>query len=108
MSHTFQRNYERLQTRWPELAERLGAVEPSEALVIEPSKQAGFATGVVAVSDGDGGARRITLASRHRPSDEADRFADQVDIADRAAVLVLGVGLGHHVRSLAKRLAGKS
>ncbi len=108
MSDTFERNYERLRTRWPELAERLGAVEPSEALVVEPSKQPGYLTGAVAVSDGAGGARRITLASRHRPSDEARRFAEQADVTDRAAVVCMGVGLGHHVRELAKRLAGKS
>lgn len=44
------------------------------------------------------------MCSRHRPLDEADRFAASVDIVEHAAVVVLGFGAGYHVQRVAERL----
>lgn len=44
------------------------------------------------------------LASARRPLDEAERFAESIDVGKSAAVVVSGFGLGHHVAALARRL----
>ncbi|OUU95984.1 MAG: hypothetical protein CBC35_02230 [Planctomycetes bacterium TMED75] len=48
----------------------------------------------------------MPLASRHQPLAEADRWADELDTAHTAFALVLGFGLGYHVRSLVERMRG--
>ena len=48
----------------------------------------------------------MPLASRHQPRAEADRWADELDIAHTAFALVLGFGLGYHVQSLVDRMRG--
>lgn len=48
----------------------------------------------------------MPLASRHQPLAEADRWADELDTAHTAFALVLGFGLGYHVRSLIDRMRG--
>ena len=44
------------------------------------------------------------LASRHQPIREGTRLADEVDLENNAAIVVHGLGLGHHVAALATRL----
>ncbi len=44
------------------------------------------------------------LASRRRPLDEAERFADGIDPKSCGGVVVLGFGVGHHVRAASERL----
>jgi len=44
------------------------------------------------------------LASAVRPLDEADRLAQSFDPVDIAVPIILGFGLGYHVRSIAERL----
>ncbi|MEE2681033.1 MAG: 6-hydroxymethylpterin diphosphokinase MptE-like protein [Planctomycetota bacterium] len=46
------------------------------------------------------------LASRHQPLDEAQRWAGEVDITGTAFALVLGFGLGYHIRALVERMRG--
>lgn len=43
------------------------------------------------------------LCSRHRPLDEAATQANAIDLVEHAAVVVLGFGLGYHVKQLAER-----
>ena len=44
------------------------------------------------------------LASRHQPRLEAATLADVVDLRERAAVAILGFGLGYHVAELCERM----
>lgn len=45
------------------------------------------------------------LASRRKPLEEATRLADTVNIKERAGVVVLGFGIGHHVEAISRRIA---
>ncbi|MCK4872240.1 MAG: DUF115 domain-containing protein [Phycisphaerales bacterium] len=45
-----------------------------------------------------------SLASKHRPLDEAKRVADGIDIQANPIVVVLGFALGYHVHELGKRM----
>jgi hypothetical protein len=47
----------------------------------------------------------LQLSSRHRPLEEAQRQVDDIDLVEHAAVVVLGFGLGYHVRRLVERSA---
>jgi hypothetical protein len=51
------------------------------------------------------GADARQLASRRAPIEEARRLAETVNIAGAAGIVVLGFGVGHHIRALAARLA---
>ncbi len=107
MNEVLKRNLDRLGARDEGLASRLASVAPQAGLEVTSSSESGLVTGVAVVRDDAGVERKITLASRHRPGAEASRFADQADLKKHAVVLVIGVGLGHHVREVAKRAAGK-
>jgi len=43
------------------------------------------------------------LASRRRPLEEAQRFAEQIDLETNGCAAILGFGLGHHVAALTER-----
>lgn len=74
------------------LVQRLRAIEPSSECAFAPTPQ-----GVPALSLG--GAQ---LCSRHRPLDEADRFAKAINVIDHAAIVILGFAAGYHVQRLAQ------
>ncbi|MEO1585214.1 MAG: 6-hydroxymethylpterin diphosphokinase MptE-like protein [Planctomycetota bacterium] len=59
--------------------------------------------GLLSGSIVDDWGRRTQLASRRRPSDEADRLAGRVDLDNAAVVVVNGFAMGHHVRSILAR-----
>lgn len=101
MSEYWSTNLRMLEGKDPALAAELAETAAHPGLSVEPARQESAASGTLA-TDGAGG-RRITLASRHRPLAEAERFAEQVDVEEHAVVVVLGVGLGHHVAAAAKR-----
>ncbi len=105
MNRCWQANIQAIRKRDPALADRLEATEPAE-VTFEPARREEALAGWVATTGGDGRARRITLASRHAPLAEARALAEQADLDAHAVVLMLGVGLGHHVTALAERLAG--
>lgn len=46
----------------------------------------------------------VQLASRYHPMEEARTLVDTLDLTRVATVVVLGFGLGHHVRELSTRL----
>ncbi len=106
MAEVFQRNLQVLQVVDADLAERLRAVRPAEIQWFE-SKQPGMHGAVVHLGDGSGSPRRVTLASKFRPADEAAKLADGADLTQHATIVALGIGAGHHVAELARRLAGK-
>jgi len=45
------------------------------------------------------------LASRRRPLEEAERFAETIDLESNGCAVVMGFGLGHHIAALAERAA---
>ncbi|HED53373.1 MAG TPA: DUF115 domain-containing protein [Phycisphaerales bacterium] len=59
--------------------------------------------GLLSCSVTDGWGRRVALASRKRPGDEAKRLAESVDLESAGALVVMGFALGHHVRELLVR-----
>ncbi|MBL8761681.1 MAG: DUF115 domain-containing protein [Phycisphaerae bacterium] len=92
------RNLAAIARRSPIAARAIGASAGREgaAFFLAPD---GGVTGTLV----DAGAKR-QLASAHRPIEEGKRLADSVAVADNAAAVVLGFGLGHHCRALAERL----
>ena len=78
----------------PEVAERIARTDGSP--VEFRTATDGATVGLVAEG------RR--LASLHQPRVEATQWAQRVDPAETACVLVLGFGVGHHVEALLERL----
>ncbi len=48
--------------------------------------------------------RGRSLASRHRPMEEARRLVDRVDLVEHPVIVVMGFGVGYHVRVLAEQM----
>lgn len=44
------------------------------------------------------------MCSRHKPLDEAQRLIESVDLVEHAVIVVLGFGMGYHIRALAERM----
>ncbi len=85
----------------PELAQRVGA---AVAVAIDwQEARSGVMSGSI-----DAHGKRVALASKYDPAAEAQKLAETVDPGKHAGVIVLGMGLGHHVASLAKRMGEQS
>ncbi|MFA9477023.1 motility associated factor glycosyltransferase family protein [Phycisphaerales bacterium AB-hyl4] len=78
-----------------ELAERLAAAEPT-SLAWQASKAGPW----TATLEHDG--RAMWLASRFDPEKEAMKLVGSLDYSETAAVVALGMGVGHHVLALAE------
>ncbi|MHC4946711.1 MAG: 6-hydroxymethylpterin diphosphokinase MptE-like protein [Planctomycetota bacterium] len=87
-------NLAALGERHADLARRLRDIEPDPQVTFRPTPQD------VPAADRAG----RPLCSRHRPLDEGRRLADGIDVVENATVVVVGFGLGYHVRALAERL----
>ena len=96
----FVRNMAALYRRDPRLAQRIDEVEGGERW---PLIRARSGAATVAV-EGAGGS--VLLHSRYDPESEAERLIESVSLADRYCFVVLGFGLGYHVRALFDRLKG--
>lgn len=59
--------------------------------------------GLLSCAMTDGWGRQTSLASRKRPSEEARRLAEGVDIDKAGVIVVKGFACGHHVRALLER-----
>ena len=59
--------------------------------------------GLLSGSMVDNWGRRTQLASRRRPSEEAERLAARVEIDKAAVIVVNGFAMGHHVRAILAR-----
>ncbi|MAE62567.1 MAG: hypothetical protein CMJ49_14565 [Planctomycetaceae bacterium] len=104
MSDILQKNLEALRRVDATLARELDDVERDDGVTFVDSKQPPAVSATLEVVDEGGTARRITLASRFAPIDEAKRLADTADLNEHAVIVVLGFGLGYHVAQLADRL----
>ncbi len=92
------RNLQALARCAPETARLIGETAPETDVVFEIAPDGGL-TGTLGAGTG---ARR--LASGRRPLDEAARFAERFVTAESGVAVVLGFGLGHHVRAVAEKL----
>jgi hypothetical protein len=88
------RNLACLALSSPEVAARIERTDGSP--VVFQSAADGATVGLIP------GGRR--LASLHQPLAEAQQWAERIDPGETACVLVLGFGVGHHVKSLLTRL----
>lgn len=99
-SHTLlARNLAALSVGSRRLAERIRDVEPADELIFAPTADDGA---LCAISDG------IALCSKRRPREEAARFAESIDFKNAGMIVVLGFGVGHHVRALVERVRGRA
>lgn len=94
-------NLAQVRRNEPELADR---IEGSPAAVL--SWEASKAGPLAATIEHQGG--KIALASRYDPAAEADKLAETVDHGKHAGIIVLGLGVGHHVARLAERMGEQS
>jgi hypothetical protein len=92
--HALERNLAALGARHADLAARLRSLPPRDDLILHDTSE-GVPAGVLAGR---------ALCSRHRPLEEASRLAATVDVIEHAVIVVLGFGLGYHVRALAERI----
>lgn len=95
------------------LARNISALAPSSPLAAEALLAAEPAADVEIVSADEPGERSgrhkgVWLASPRRPAAEARRLAEQVDPTAVGAALILGFGIGRHVRAVLDRCRGKT
>src|SRR5436190_14486935 len=94
-------NLAQLRRVEPELARRVLEATPAE-LAWTPSR----AGPLSAVLKRDG--KPFTLASRFDPLAEADKLLSSVDYQKHAGIVLMGMGLGHHVARVAQRMSKDS
>jgi len=87
-------NLEALARRSPDAAARIRDAGPCQDLELRLAPDGGL----TATLDGK------ALASLRRPEEEAKRLAETFDPHQCATALILGFGVGHHVRALAQRV----
>ena len=94
-------NLSALRRTEPELAQRLADAAP--AALDWAQARSGEPTASV-----EHHGRTLWLASRYDPAAEAKKLVETVDFQRHAAVVVLGVGVGHHVAELARDLGNET
>lgn len=92
VSATLRRNLGALAARQPDVAKAIAEAPPHEGLAFTETEEQGALSATL-----DGHA----LASQRRPLTEASRLAETVDHRDAGAIVILGFGLGHHVKAIA-------
>jgi len=88
-------NLRALATQRPDIAKKIADTPPDPALEFSVAPDGAL----TATRDGR------ALASKRRPREEAKRVADSIDVREHAVFVVLGFGLGHHVRAIAEKLS---
>jgi hypothetical protein len=96
-----ERNLWALTFSTPALVARIRAAEPRDDLRVFRTDDAALA-GEIRFN---GQSHR--LCSMRRPMEEATRLADSLDPKVAAVAVVIGFGMGHHVRALTERLKGQ-
>lgn len=102
MSDPWLKNLEAIRRRDPALADLLAAAPPRGDLRWHDSQQPGSPGLTIEPPGGS----RVTLASRYRPRDDAERFAAAADLHAHAVVLLIGFGPGYAAGELARRCRG--
>ncbi|RMH27297.1 MAG: hypothetical protein D6693_05640, partial [Planctomycetota bacterium] len=93
------RNLAALAASSPLAAEAILAADPTAGVEIVPAQEPGEHSGRL-----DG----VWLASPRAPGAEARRLAEQADPTRIGAVVVLGFGIGRHVRAIVERCRGEA
>ncbi len=97
----FLKNMRALWHRDSELALRVDAVDDDRRFPLQKAKTGGLTT-----KRQNAKGESTYLHSRYDPVKEARRIAEGVEIENTFCFVVLGMGLGYHVRALADRLRG--
>ncbi|MBL1218724.1 MAG: DUF115 domain-containing protein [Planctomycetes bacterium] len=92
---TLNRNLDVISRHSPRFADRVRQAAPTGDVELFPAKSDNALTGRYLGA---------ALASAYRPIQESRQIADSVNVIDNAVVVVLGFGLGWHVRELSKRM----
>lgn len=90
----WQRNIAALRLRNGWLAAALEQTQPSGEVRFAPSDEPGVLSATL---------NGKALASKRRPTEEARRWAESVDLDANALIVVHGFALGHHLAALAER-----
>lgn len=90
-------NLAALRRHDPSLAQRLGAAAPAPLTWL--ASRSGPPTATI---EHDG--RTLALSSRYDPLAEADKLNAAIDHARHAGLVMLGVGVGHHVAAAARAM----
>lgn len=98
----FLKNMRALWRRDPMLALQVDAIDDDERAQVEPAK-CGAWTARVRSEDG----QSVYLHSRHDPSRDAKRLAENIDLSGKHCLVVSGFGLGYHVREIFARMKGQ-
>jgi len=93
---TWMRNHAALAQHHADLAARLAQTHPADLTWCDTRQDVPSAS--MTLPDG----RSLALASRYNPQQEAQRLIEAIDLQKTACVVVMGVGLGHHVAALAE------
>lgn len=96
--HIFERNLAALARTSPRTCDLLRSAAPSRDVQFAVADD-GALTGWIL----DGGVRR-SLASRRTPMEEGRRLADATPIDEAGVFVILGMGVGHHVAAMARRV----
>ncbi|MHB1155725.1 MAG: motility associated factor glycosyltransferase family protein [Phycisphaerales bacterium] len=108
MADMLEKNLAALRGRDAATAERLAGATAHEGVsFFDALREERAISATISVKGEDGTERRVTLASRHTPVAEAKRFADQADLKEHGCIVMMGVGVGHHVAELAERVRGR-
>ncbi|MBI4574728.1 MAG: motility associated factor glycosyltransferase family protein [Planctomycetes bacterium] len=83
------------------LARRVGALDPAR---VPPVELARSGAPTIALAPRTGGPP-VLLHSRYDPALEARRFLEAIAVGPTDTVILLGFGLGHHLRALTARLS---
>jgi hypothetical protein len=97
----FLHNMRALWRQDPQLAMHVDAVDDDERLELERTLSGHWTVRVPTPAG-----KRTYLHSRYRPIEEAEKLAKSVILEDKHCFVVLGFGLGYHVRALYERLRG--
>ncbi|MEX2671825.1 MAG: 6-hydroxymethylpterin diphosphokinase MptE-like protein [Phycisphaeraceae bacterium] len=101
------------------LDKNLAALERTNPAAAEQLRRATARTDVQWLETRDAGApsavvtaphrqTAISLASRLHPLREADRIAARIDVQTHGLIVIVGFGLGYHLRSAMRAIAGKA
>jgi hypothetical protein len=92
------RNLERLASLDADLAARVASATPAP-LQWETARSGALTAAL------DHAGKPLQLASRYDPAAEAAKLVENVDFARHGGVVVLGLGIGHHVAHLARQMS---
>lgn len=109
-SAILQQNLALLSIRNRQLARDLAGVSASADLWLTPTADGVPGGGLkgedalAAILGTGSGGTGVQLASKYHPLEEARALVETVDVVNAATAVVIGFGLGHHVRVLSERL----